>query len=137
MQVAAPYLMTFKNPTNPYFDEEARQIIRQRAARPSDLRKRKRNDELCQQAISSGTFDFDGLEIHPTVRGGMGSSASGRGVTVVDLLEVEDDNLQPMEIPIASVVSRDNGLGEVRASGSVTRTGIAPENQIVLVSDSD
>ena len=139
MQVAAPYLMTFKNPTNPYFDEESRQIIRPRAARPSDFRKRQRNEELCQQAISSGTFDFDGEMIRSTSREVQRAercrSRVGGSATVVDVLEIEDDSVQPMEIPIARVSSTENKLDGVRT----TRMGNAncPDNQIVLVSDSD
>ena len=147
MQIPAPYLMTFKNPTNSYFDEGARQLPR--AIAPSDLRKRKR-DELLQRAVTEGTFDFDERPIPPSrydrpwrggsergapcasERGALRASERGGNLNeVVDVLDVEEDSVVTMEIPIASVLNTATQLGEV----TIVPSG--PENQIVLLSDSD
>ena len=139
MQVAAPYLMTFKNPTNSYFDVGEGQIPR--ALIPSDFRKRKR-DELLQRAVSEGTFDFDERPVPPT-SGGMynqrwiGAGGSGTQNEVFDVLDIDEDNVEPMEIPIANVLSSAKKLGDMEGSGSIPQTSNAAENQIVLVSDSD
>ena len=135
MQVSAPYLMTFKNPTNSYFDEEDRGIPR--AVKPSDLRKRKRQ-ELMQRAVADGAFDFDEQPSPPTsgrrfTQQGAGGSTAHVLSEIVDVLDIDEDNVEPMEIPIANVQSGAKKFGDIGGSDR----GGAADDQIVLVSDSD
>ena len=60
MVVTAPYLMTYKPPSNPYFDRETSNTWPNTG--PNVNRKRRR-EELLQQVVNEGTFEFH--ENHP------------------------------------------------------------------------
>ena len=146
MQVSAPYLMTFKNPTNPYFDERG---IQRPQPSPSDSRKRKR-DELLQRAVAAGTFDFE-AHLEPKMDGGRyiqmtdtqewrgagGSGAHNQVVDVLDIIDEDSDNVEPMEIPIADILTSGIKLGDIEGPDGRPHTSCIAESQIVLVSDSD
>lgn len=141
MTVSSPYLMTFKNPTNPYFDVGENPAPW--AVKPSDVR-RKQRDALLQKA--NGAFDFDDDEPLPQTGGTRQqfprAGGSLRTNEIVDVLDVDNDvdlvdvDSIPMEIPLTDFVSSGRNL-EKSDSSRRGGGGSRIENNVVLVSDSD
>ena len=115
MSVKSPYLMTFKNPSNPYFDLDIPKI------NPNNPRKRKR-DQLLQRAVTEGMFEFEQSQaFHRDVVMGDGSHSNSSSK------ELEREAGKPTCVDV--VDSSDEEVNRVRASVDIGSYGQLPVHQ--------